>query len=128
MTRLVVVLAGVAAVVTAVRLVRAGALRDRRRDPLSFPPLPDELRRHGEALWVVFTTEYCATCGPVKERIGRLDPTAEIVEVDVAERPDLAERYRVRTAPTVLFTSANGMVHGRFVGNVPERELASVRR
>ncbi len=127
MTRLLLVLALVAATVVVVRLLRAGARRDRRRDPLSFPPLPEELRR-GEALWVVFTTGYCATCGPVKERIGRLDPTAEILEVDVAQHPDLADRYRVRTAPTVLFTSANGMVHARFVGNVPEAELATVRR
>jgi hypothetical protein len=110
----------------------AGAYRLRRTrdaaiDPLALPPLPGELRS-GNATWVVFTAPYCATCGPVRERIGRLDPTATVVEVDVADRPDLAARYRVRTAPTVLFAGANGNIQARFVGNVPDADLAAVRR
>lgn len=101
------------------------AARRRERDVRGLPRLPREMAR-GNATWVVFTSEFCATCGPVKERIRRLDPTADVIDVDVADRPDLARSYRVRTAPTVLFVAANGRVHARFVGNVPDTELAQV--
>lgn len=123
--RLLVVVALLAVVVA----LAGGYGRWRRRpfDPMRLPPLPPEFPRDN-ATWVVFTTRYCATCEPVKERIARLDPTADMVEIDVADRPDLARRYHVRTAPTVLFAAANGTIHARFVGNVPERELASVPR
>lgn len=94
---------------------------------LDLPPLPAGLAGPN-ATWVVFTTEYCATCEPVKERITRLDPTADLIEIDVAVRPDLARRYGVRTAPTVLFAAANGRIHARFVGNVPDADLARVRQ
>lgn len=119
--RLLVVLALVVAVVVLARL------RRRAVDPLSLPALPPDVAGPN-ATWVVFTTEYCATCGPVKERIAQVDPTADLVEIDVADRPDLARRYHVRTAPTVLFAAANGRVHARFVGNVPDADLAGVRR
>lgn len=95
--------------------------------PLDLPPLPQDLAGPN-ATWVVFTTQYCATCEPVKERIARVDPTADLLEIDVADRPDLARRYSVRTAPTILFAAANGRIHARFVGSVPEAELAEVRR
>lgn len=116
----------VAAMAIAVLAVARGYSR-RRAIPVDVAGLPplDATFRTGDATWVVFTTEYCATCGPVKERIARLDPTADIVEIDVASRPDMAHEYRVRTAPTVLFASANGRIQARFVGNVPETELAS---
>lgn len=119
----------VAAVLVAVAgLARAYTVwRAQHLDPLKLPPLPRDVA-WSNATWVVFTTEYCATCEPVKERIARLDPTADLVEIDVAERPDLARRYHVRTAPTVLFAASNGRIHARFVGNVPEAELANVRR
>lgn len=101
--------------------------RAREVDPLDLPRLPADLVRDN-ATWVVFTTEYCVTCGPVKERIARLDPTADLIEIDVAQRPELARRYQIRTAPTVLFAGANGSIHARFVGNVPDTELAAVVR
>lgn len=117
----------VAVLVVAVLLVARAYRRARSRDvdALDLPPLEADVAGTN-ATWVVFSTEYCATCGPVKERIARLDPTADVVEVDVAARPDLAQRYRVRTAPTVLFAGSNRRVQARFVGNVPDADLATV--
>lgn len=117
----------VAVLVVAVLVAARVYLRARSKpvDLLDLPPLDGDVAGDN-ATWVIFTTEYCATCEPVKERIGRLDPTADLVEVDVARRPDLAHRYRVRSAPTVLFASSNGRVQARFVGNVPETDLESV--
>lgn len=123
--RLLVVLAVSVVVFVLARLYRRA--RDRHVDPLRLPPLPEDVAGTN-ATWVVFTTEYCATCEPVKERIANIDPTADLVEIDVADRPDLAHRYHVRTAPTVLFAAANRQIHARFVGNVPDAELANVRR
>lgn len=125
LVRLLVVAAllGVVLVLTRLR----AASRQGQVGAHALPPLPRDIARTN-ATWVVFTTEYCATCGPVKERIAQIDPTADLVEIDVAQRPDLARRYHVRTAPTVFFAAANGRIHARFVGNVPEAELASVRR
>lgn len=125
LVRLVIVIAVVAAVLLLARAYRRA--RDRPVDLLAFPPLEPDVAGPN-ATWVVFTTEYCATCEPVKERISRLDPTADLVEIDVADRPDLAERYRVRTAPTVLFAASNRRIQARFVGNVPDADLATVRR
>ncbi len=119
---LVVVALGVAVLWAARAYLRAQA---RPVDTSGFPPLPSEVAG-SNATWVIFTTEYCATCGPVKERIARLDPTADLVEIDVAQRPDLATTYQVRTAPTVLFASSNRTIQARFVGNVPEADLESV--
>lgn len=118
----IVVALGVAVLWTARVYLRAQA---RPVDTGGFPPLPADVVG-GNATWVIFTTEYCATCAPVKERIARLDPTADLVEIDVARRPDLATTYQVRTAPTVLFASANRTIQARFVGNVPEADLESV--
>lgn len=125
LVRLLIVLALSGGVLAAAR----GYTRSRARvvDPLDLPALPADLKRDN-ATWIVFTTEYCVTCEPVKERIARLDPTADLIEIDVAERPDLARRYQIRTAPTVLFAGSNGSIHARFVGNVPDTELAAVRR
>lgn len=119
----------VAVLVVAVLVTARVYLRARSKpvDLLDLPPLDGDVAGDN-ATWVIFTTEYCATCEPVKERIGRLDPTADLVEVDVARRPDLAHRYQVRSAPTVLFASSNGRVQARFVGNVPETDLESVYR
>lgn len=118
----------VALLAAGVLVLAAGHLRARARsvDVTRLPPLDADLAR-GNATWVVFTTEYCATCGPVVERIRRLDPTADVLEVDVADRPDLARRYAVRTAPTVLFAGANGRIQARFVGNVPDAKLETAR-
>ena len=50
--------------------------------PVPVPPLSAELLDGAERTWVVFTTPFCAQCGPVMERIGSVDPGARIVTVD----------------------------------------------
>jgi thioredoxin-like negative regulator of GroEL len=75
--------------------------------------------------WVVFTTPYCAACGPVLERITAVDADARLVVVDVGDRPDLARRHDVRTAPTVLLADERGVVQARFVGDIDESVLSA---
>jgi len=96
--------------------------RDVETERPAVPPLPVRLRAGADRTWVVFTTPYCASCGPVTESLRAADPTARVVTVDATAEPDLAEAYRVRSAPTVLLASADGTVRERLVG------AAAVRR
>ena len=80
------------------------------------PLVPPALLDGAERTWVVFTTPWCATCGPLEERIRRADPGARVVEVDAARERFLAEAFSVRTAPTVLLADGEGRVKVRLVG------------
>lgn len=91
---------------------------DRRRrsiatDDAPVPRLPARLVDGADPTWVVFTTPYCGSCGPVVER---LQGHGAVVTVDATCEPDLADAFRIRSAPTVLLADAAGEVQGRFVG------------
>ncbi len=80
------------------------------------PRVPSELLDGADRTWVVFTTPFCAACGPVKERLAADDPMANIVTVDATREPHLADAFGVRSAPTVLLADADGEVKARLVG------------
>ncbi len=91
---------------------RAGVRADRPTTPL----VPQSIRAGAERTWVVFSTPYCASCGPIAARLRVSDPTANVVMVDATEQPGLAGVFRVRSAPTVLLADADGRVKARLVG------------
>lgn len=66
--------------------------------------------------WLVFTTPYCASCGPVADRLRTSDPSTEVVTVDAMEDHTLAATYRVRSAPTAVLVDPAGEVLARLVG------------
>lgn len=82
----------------------------------SLPAVPAALRHGADRTWVVFTTPYCATCEPVKQQLQVDDPGARVVTVDATREPHLADRYEVRSAPTVLLADGDGAVQARLVG------------
>jgi hypothetical protein len=95
-----------------------------RHDGLA--PLPDQWG-DDRPDWLVFSTEYCAVCPSVVAEIERVRPGERVAVLDVAEHLDLAARYRVRRAPTVLRTDAAGAVVARLAGvEAVRRELASM--
>ncbi|HEY6532833.1 MAG TPA: DUF4395 family protein [Acidimicrobiales bacterium] len=105
-----------------VMLVR---LRGGSGRPNRLAPLPDELLRE-QARWVVFSTQYCAVCPSVVAEIERERPGERVVVLDVAEHLDLAARYKVRRAPTVLRVDAGGAVLARLSGvDAVRRELVA---
>jgi thiol-disulfide isomerase/thioredoxin len=113
--RLVAVLVVLAVVVVGRRLY----FQWRRRlatDRIPVPRLPVALLDGAERTWVVFTTPWCASCGPITVDLRASDPSAHVVTVDATEQPALADTFRVRTAPTVLLAGADGAVQARFVG------------
>ena len=79
------------------------------RSGFSHPRLPAEWRGPGRT-WVVFATEYCATCGPVVERLRRDVGSDTVHKILVEHEPELARRFQVRTAPTLLEVDENGHV------------------
>lgn len=113
--RLLVVLALLAAFVAA-RVVYAGWRRRLASDDAPVPRLPGHMVDGADRTWVVFTTPYCGSCGPVTDRLRTSDPTARVVTVDATVQPDLADAYRIRSAPTVLLADGEGDVQARLVG------------
>lgn len=91
--------------------------RDRlQRDHRPHPKVPASLLDGADRTWVVFTTPYCATCGPVERQLRTADPAARVVRVDATREPHLAGAFRVRAAPTVLLADRVGSVQARLVG------------
>lgn len=107
--RLLIVLGLIAAFVVAKAAHDRRAARLADRSSLELPELPDRWRGPGRT-WVVFATEYCATCRPVTERLQALHPDDTVHKIMVEEETALADAFVVRTAPTLLEVDATGNV------------------
>ncbi len=116
--RALVALALVFAIVFLARLYRGWRARahhtDARRS--EHPLVPNSLRAGAPRTWVIFTSPYCATCGPAEERLRASDPGARVVRVDATREPLLAKAFHVRSAPTAVLADAEGRVQARLVG------------
>ncbi len=113
--RALVVVAVLLAVALATHLYRQRRQQVATAQP-HHPQVPESLRAGAARTWVVFTTPYCATCGPVTERLRASDPSARVVTVDATREPGLAVAYSVRSSPTVLLADHRGRVTTRLVG------------
>ena len=118
-------LAVVVALVAAIALVNRWYRRRRTADGAlgatdeagedRWPALPRELRGPS-ATWIIFTTPLCVSCGAVEADLVREFPHHTVRRVDATERPDLADRYEVRRAPTTVVADATGRIVERLVG------------
>lgn len=105
----------VALVALRYRRVRTGR-EDRSGLGVQAPPVPQRLVEGADRTWVLFTTPYCATCGPVEQQLRAADPDARVVKVDATRDVRLAADFGVRAAPTVLLADRAGTVKARLVG------------
>lgn len=80
------------------------------------PAVPATLRAGADRTWVVFTTPYCAGCGPATDRLRASDPSARVVTVDATREVALAAAFSVRSAPTAVLADSRGRVTARLVG------------
>ncbi|HEX3622322.1 MAG TPA: thioredoxin family protein [Acidimicrobiales bacterium] len=87
-----------------------------RSDRPDHPAVPASLLAGAQRTWIVFTTPFCASCGPVESRLRASDPGARVVKVDATREPHLADAFSIRSAPTVLLADAAGTVLARLVG------------
>lgn len=90
---------------------------------LRFDPADAASDLGARATLVQFSTEMCARCPQVRRMLGALasehDDLAHI-ELDLTNRPDLSQRYRVLQTPTTFLVDDAGVVRARFNG-VPHR-------
>ena len=121
------------AVASALGLVlrrRAGRFRAGRARPGGAGPRADVLTEADlggplgeQATLVQFSTAFCAPCRPTRQILGQVAGMVDgvsHVEVDAAERLDLARRLRINSTPTVLVLGPDGAVAQRAVG-VPRK-------
>ena len=115
LARAAVVVAILFAVALAARLYRRWRTGLQTAEP-DHPTVPEALRAGAERTWVVFTSPFCATCGPVADRLQVFDPGARVVKVDATREAHLADAFSVRSAPTVILADGDGRVRARLVG------------
>lgn len=115
MIRLLVVLAVLGALAS-VRPVLAARRGRAERAPLPQADLSALVAPDAARTWVVFTTPYCVSCGPVRAELERTFPDDAVVTIDAAERPDLTDRLGVRRSPTVFELDAEGAIVDRHIG------------
>ena len=115
LARAVIVVAILFAIPRAARLYRSWRAGVGTHQP-AHPLVPASLLAGAARTWVVFTSPYCATCGPVEARLRAWDPEARVVKVDATREPHLADAFSIRSAPTVLLADRGGNVTARLVG------------
>ena len=113
--RAVIVILILCAVALAARLYRSWRAGVQDHQPVH-PRIPQTLLAGAARTWVLFTSPYCATCGPVEARLRAWDPDARVVKIDATREPDLADAFSIRSAPTVLLADGVGNVTARLVG------------
>jgi thiol-disulfide isomerase/thioredoxin len=98
---------------------RAGQGRVRRTRPDAAGIEGVELA--SQATLVQFSSEYCAPCratARVLDELAGARPGIAHVELDVAERPELAARFGILQTPTTLVVDGEGRVRARIGGSV----------
>lgn len=126
------VLVGVLAFATVLGLVLRRRTGRARTAATSVAPRADDLaadREYGSAATLVqFSTPTCARCPATRRQLdavaGDLEGVRRI-EIDLAERPELARRFDVMQTPTVLLLDADRAVRTRFGGPPRPAELAA---
>ncbi len=96
---------------------RAAAGAGRERSILTEADLGSRLGE--QATLVQFSTPFCAPCRPTRQILAQVARMAEgvaHVEIDAAERLDLARRLHVTSTPTILVLGPDGSVVRRAVG------------
>jgi thioredoxin 1 len=80
-------------------------------------------------VFVDFWAEWCAPCimlGPTFERLAaNYGDEILFAKVNVDELPELADKFRIRSIPTLLLLQQGNVVE-RLVGLLPHQELARV--
>ncbi|WP_416394468.1 MULTISPECIES: TlpA family protein disulfide reductase [unclassified Curtobacterium] len=134
----VAVLVGVLALATVLGLLlrsRTGrARRTQPRDPhttATDPATADLAPSEAfgtDATLVQFSTPTCARCPATRRQLDAVaaaNPGVTRLEIDLAERPELARRFAVMQTPTVLLLDRSHAVHTRFGGPPRPAELTA---
>ncbi|MGO4300598.1 TlpA family protein disulfide reductase [Leifsonia sp. RAF41] len=116
------ILLGLVAVATAVGLAwraTTGRVRAIRGDDVVQAADVGAEAFGGRATLLQFSTEFCAPCRSTARVLGALADSlggVSHVEVDLTDRPALADRFHILQTPTTLVLDGNGTVRARIGG------------
>lgn len=86
-----------------------------------------EAAKNGKLVLLDFGAEWCSTCRVVDSLLEKSMPNLEHrllwVKVDIHQRSDLAEHFRVLSVPTVILLTPKEKVLWRKSGHFQPREL-----
>lgn len=133
------IVAGILAVATALGLLlrsrtgRARVVTSQRSDATTVADLADREAFGTAATLLQFSTPTCARCPATARRLDAVAASKSTtaggsarvrrLEIDLAERPELARRFDVMQTPTVLLVDGTQTVRARFGGPPRQPEL-----
>jgi len=84
------------------------------------------------ATLVQFSSEVCSACASTRRVLGGIangEPGTAHIELDVAARPDLAQRFNILQTPTTLVLDSRGEIRARIGGAArPDAVRAEINR
>jgi thiol-disulfide isomerase/thioredoxin len=105
------------------KAIRAGVLVD--LSELGAVKNGKPVTRFGKRVtFLQFSSEVCAACRQTARVLGELEQNSDDVlhiEVDITNRLDLANKYKILQTPTTLVLDQNGRVTSR-IGGAPKQE------
>ena len=88
----------------------------------------EQAAAEGKVVLLDFGAKWCGTCKGVdrlleQDVLPRKGDRVLMVKVDIEERPELAEKYRILSVPTLVVCSPEGEVLWRKSGFVKRQEV-----
>lgn len=88
--------------------------------------VPADLLARNRHTWIVFSTPYCATCGPAEVLLRERFPADDVRRAEVADWPETVEALGIRRAPTALRVDQAGAVEVMLAGPEAIRQHLAV--
>ena len=70
-----------------------------------------------------FSAEWCQPCKMLAKTLEGIDVPYPLIEIDIDEKPNLAQEYKVRGVPTMVLLDENDAEVGRLVGVKTKAEI-----
>lgn len=82
-------------------------------------PVPEEVKAKGKLRYLLFYRQTCPNCPPVKRELAKYTLANEWVDVDTPEGLELARKFNVSAAPTVVLLNGDeAIAYGTTVNSV----------
>ena len=72
---------------------------------------------------VKFSADWCMPCKMLGKTLEGINVPYPLIEIDIDEKPDVAQEYKVRGVPTMVLLDENDVEVGRLVGVKTKAEI-----